>query len=239
MATALIGTAPAVVFAAEYDALCQGIDCKIRMDGEAIHFGDTTIPGNQVVRWYSGKQDTYDAGLGVGLGVANGMSGAVIGAVATCWTVVLCPLGLFGGMAAGAALGANAGRGADWHYTIVGYDTEGQKVTKIFNFINKKPVARINRELPIVTGLSSGTSRSLDDIRSGIAKTNSGATDSDISSTSNNDLPDSLTLAAIEPEQADPDACWTTHLEANPNKKLWAQANPSLAEKQKANYVAC
>ena len=239
VATALIGTSPAAVFAGEYDALCQGSDCKIRMDGEAIHFGSTTIPGNQVVRWYSGKQDTYDAGLGVGAGVASGATGAIVGAAATCWTVILCPIGFFGGMAAGAALGAGAGKGADWHYTLVGYDTEGRKVTKMFNFINKKPVARINRELPVVTGLSNGTSRSLEDIKAGIAKAKSGATEGDISTTANKDLPDSLNLAAIQPEQPDSDACWSTHLEANPTKKLWAQANPTLAAKEQANFGAC
>ena len=77
---------------------------------------------------------------------------------------LLCRL-LDGGLWGDDALaGSKAGRTADLYFTVVGYDSAGDKTTLNFRFVNPKPATRLRQELPMLTGLAMGETRSLADL---------------------------------------------------------------------------
>jgi hypothetical protein len=72
---------------------------------------------------------------------------------------------MVGGMVGGALAGSKAGRTADLYFTVVGYDSAGDKSTLNFRFVNPKPANLLKQELPMLTGLAIGETRSLAELR--------------------------------------------------------------------------
>lgn len=63
----------------------------------------------------------------------------------------------------------SASGAGDLAFTVVGYDLAGRKATLRFRFLHPRPAARLRAELPRVTGLAWGQTRSLAELRSGAA----------------------------------------------------------------------
>jgi len=150
--------------AADYQALCGETDCSIRISPENIQTPSGEIPAHRVITWIRGGSQNFDsgnAGSGTAIGIAGG---ATAGAIATCWTIILCPLGIIGGGAAGGLTGHKLGYSTEYQFVIVGYDKNGKKIIQEFHFQNMKPVNRMIWELPAITGLGMGERRSIEDI---------------------------------------------------------------------------
>jgi hypothetical protein len=150
--------------AADYQALCGDQDCTIRISPERIQTPSGEIPAHRVITWIRGGSQSFDrgnAGSGTAIGVAGG---ATAGAIATCWTIILCPLGIIGGGAAGGMAGHKLGYSTDYQFVIIGYDLNGKKIVQEFYFQNMKSVNRMIWELPAITGLGMGEIRSIQEI---------------------------------------------------------------------------
>ena len=143
----------------------------------------------------------------------------------------------------------------DYNVSISGYDENGKKANISFQFINDKPAKRIASQLPSITGLGINQSRTLEEIvayeQGRRPETELGRVASQPSGLNNTGIGGpSMPTAQIRPQQklgkvgelaqaSQPENCWSAYLNTNPGMKVWAEANPSLAEKQKANYAAC
>ena len=68
-------------------------------------------------------------------------------------------------MVGGAFAGSRAGKSADLYFTVVGYDTAGQKTTLSFRFVNSKPANQLKTELPMFTGLAMGQVRPIAELQ--------------------------------------------------------------------------
>ena len=152
-------------FADSYDALCNGIKCKIILDGKGFTGPSGFIPSHRIAQWYTGGGEDQNQAVAVVGATGGAFGGAVAGGMATCWTVVLCVPGLIGGGVAGAMGGSNLGKSADFYFTVIGYNQRGVKTIQSFNFINKKPVGKIMQELPVFTSLAMGELRSAEQIK--------------------------------------------------------------------------
>ena len=219
-----------------YDALCNGdINCSISVSPQGVSGPSGFIPSGGVVQWYQGGEgETNNTGASVAGGVAGAAGGAVVGALATCWTIILCPVGFFGGMAAGGVGGAGAGKRSDHMFTVIGYNNEGQKIAHSFRFINKKPARRMAMELPVMTGLAMGQVRPLATVSAALGIEVKDASTTNITAAS---MPAKIGKAA-QPK-ASSRTCWSEFLE-RPGMSTWAEANPKAAQKIKAKkYDDC
>lgn len=121
--------------------------------------------------------------------------------------------------------------------TVDGYDTEGKKVSMQFKFKSSKPFILITEEIYQVSGLPMGKPRSIAEIKAIEA----------------GEAPLNAMAPAVEPELAaakkekEPQCSrvlkpfkgnWDDYLAANPNVKAWAEANPTMAEKEKIRQEA-
>ena len=218
-----------------YDALCSGdINCVISINPQGVSGPQGFIPAGGVVQWYQGGEgDTNNAAASVAGGVAGAVGGTVVGSLAMCWTIILCPVGFFGGMAAGGAGGASAGKNSDHVFTVIGYNSEGKKSAISFRFINKKPARRVMMDLPVMTGLAMGQVRPLATVSAAL-----GLDIKDASTTN-------ITAASMPAQLLDAEKskavrnCWTSYIDEKPSMKIWAEANPEAADKLKAKYDDC
>ena len=219
-----------------YDALCAGdINCAISVSPQGVSGPGGFIPSGGVVQWYQGGEgETHNTGASVAGGVAGAAGGAMVGALATCWTIVLCPVGFFGGMAAGGVGGASAGKRSDHMFTVIGYNNQGEKIAHSFRFINKKPARRMAMELPVMTGLAMGQVRPLATVSAALGIEVKNPSMTNITAAS---MPAKIGKAA-QPK-ASSDKCWIEFLK-RPGMSTWAEANPKAAQKIKAEkYDDC
>ena len=149
---------PAPASATTYQALCGNNPCTINVDANGIGGLNTFIPIGRVAQWYTGGQESYNSTDGTVGAVGGGTAGAIAGGV------LLGPVGLVGGLVGGALVGSKAGKTADLYFTVVGYDSSGEKTTLNFRFVNPKPANQLKQELPMLTGLAMGETRSLADL---------------------------------------------------------------------------
>ena len=146
---------PAQAAATTYQALCGNNPCSINFDANGIGGQGRFIPIGRIARWYAGGQETYDSTNGTVGAVGGGTAGAIAGGL------LLGPIGLVGGMVGGALAGSKAGRTADLYFSVVGYDSGGDKTTLNFRFVNPRPANQLKQELAVLTGLALGETRSL------------------------------------------------------------------------------
>lgn len=227
--------------ASSYEALCPNDPCTISLDASGISSPTGFIPNARIAQWFTGGEESYNAGSGT----AGALGGATAGAIAG--GLLLGPIGLVGGLIGGGLAGSKAGKSADLFFNVVGYDQSGKKTTLSFRFVNPKPANKLKTELPMFTGLAMGQTRSLDELRAAIAPGSTGAAAP---------LPDTLQPAApgaegtasqqpakraslpdiLNPEPitnakpANNDKQWSAFL----NQKglvQWAKNNPQMAEK--------
>ena len=241
---ALIGQ-PFGAYAETYDALCAGVECKIVIDGKGIAGPVGFIPAHRIAQWYTGGGEEHNQAASVAGATGGALGGAIVGGLATCWTIVLCPFGLIGGGVAGGMGGSKAGKSADFYFTVIGYNQNGDKVTQNFNFLNKKPAGRIMQELPAVSGLGMGEMRSVAQIKEGDARAAESGTGrpqlpANIGSGptgANTALPSSLNSVTVSRVESGK-ACWSTFL-SRPGMTAWVKANQSAADRQKLRYADC
>jgi hypothetical protein len=150
---------PAPAAAATYQALCGNNPCTINLDANGIGDRKSFIPIGRVARWFAGGAETYDTTNGTVGAVGGGTAGAIAGGL------LLGPIGLVGGMVGGAFAGSKAGRTADLYFTVVGYDSAGDKTTLNFRFVNPRPANQMKQELAVLTGLAMGETRSLAELQ--------------------------------------------------------------------------
>jgi len=149
---------PARASASSYQALCGPNPCTITLDANGIGGPRSFIPLGRIARWYAGGEESFDSTNGTVGAVGGGTAGAIAGGI------LLGPVGLVGDMVGGALAGSKAGRTADLYFTVVGYDSAGDKTTLNFRFVNPKPANRLKQELPMLTGLAMGETRSLTEL---------------------------------------------------------------------------
>jgi hypothetical protein len=123
--TAVFFTGNANTIAATYDALCNGVECKINIDGKGVSGPGGFIPAHRIALWFTGGGEEHNAAASAAGATGGALGGALIGAVATCWTIILCPIGKIGGGVAGGMGGSRAGKSADFYFTVLGYNQEG------------------------------------------------------------------------------------------------------------------
>jgi hypothetical protein len=247
-AAALFIQSPSV--AGTYDALCAGVECKISLDGKGVSGPAGFIPAHRIAQWYTGGGEENNTAAQVAGTTGGVMAGAVAGALAGCWLIVTCPIGIIGGAVAGGMGGSKAGKSADFYFTVIGYNQNGDKVTQSFNFLNKKPAGRMMQELPAVSGLGMGEMRSVEQIKEGDARAaatgtgrpqlpaNIGSVNS--STPRNSSLPMSLndSPGAQAAANTKSNNCWSAYKE-KPGINTWIKSNPAAAVKLKAKYAEC
>ena len=236
--------------ASEYDALCNGVECKIVLDGKGFTGPGGFIPAHRIAQWYTGGGEERNGAVAAVGATGGAVGGALVGGIATCWTIILCPLGLIAGGIAGGMGGAQAGKSADFYYTVVGYNQDGNKVLQSFNFLNKKPANKIAQEMPVVSGLGMGELRNIAEIKAGDVREASTGTGRDslpsslnaqaTVSQSANSLPSSLNTSEKPSNLAKTTAVkwWSTFL-ASPGMSIWASKNKKQAETLKSKYQSC
>jgi hypothetical protein len=234
-AIALSGSA---AMANTYDAYCGAgkNGCKVTIDSRGVSTPSGFIPAGGVLQWYQGGEgDTENVAASVAGGTAGGLAGAVVGSAALCWTIVLCPIGFFGGMGLGIAGGGTAGKKSEHTFTVVGYDEKGSKVSQHFWFVNKKPAGRVMQSLPVMTGLAMGQVRPLETISQALGIELKAAP---VAAVRAGDAPATLGNASQAKAEA-AKKCWSKFLE-RPGMSTWADANPEAAEKVKTKkYDDC
>jgi hypothetical protein len=239
----LVSAGPAI--AGTYEALCAGVECKIILDAKGFSGPSGFMPAHRIAQWYTGGGEEHNTAASAAGATGGAIGGALVGGLATCWTIILCPIGLIGGGVAGGMGGSRAGRSADFYFTVIGYNQEGNKITQSFNFINKKPAGRMIQELPVISGLGMGEMRTIEQIKeadqraetSGSGKPQLPASIGANQKASANTLPDKLgqaNRAAVNNGRR----CWSTYLET-PGMQTWARSHPQAAERQKARFSDC
>ena len=238
------------VLASEYDALCNGTECKIVLDGKGFSGPGGFIPAHRIAQWYTGGGEERNGAVAAVGATGGALGGALVGGVATCWTIILCPIGLIAGGIAGGMGGAQAGKSADFYYTVIGYNQVGNKVLQSFNFVNKKPANKMAQELPVISGLGMGEMRNVAEIRAGDVRESATGTGREALPSSINSqvtvsqsaklLPASLNDSdkPINSQSSAGSKCWSAFL-ASPSMSAWANKNKRQAEALKSKYQPC
>jgi hypothetical protein len=128
---------PAVVLAETYEALCSGTKCTIDVSAESISSPYGSIPTKRVT--YSGGGG--ESKTSVGTGIAT--------------TVLLGGIGLLGFLA----------KNHDYNFTVNGFNSEGIQTTIQLQFKNSRPAKRFMQEMPMVTNLGMGQTRTIAQIK--------------------------------------------------------------------------
>lgn len=145
--------------AARYEAICGNKRCRIEVTEKGVKGPSGFIPADRIAQWNAVGWDNHNA-LVASLGATGGaVTGTVVGALATCWTLIACPIGILGGAVVGGVAGSRAGRSADYQFSVVGYDRSGSALTETFRFINASPVRGLVENLTRVSGLEMGVRR--------------------------------------------------------------------------------
>jgi hypothetical protein len=166
----IMASLPLPSFASTYEALCGDTACSISLDANGISSPAGFLPTPRIAQWFTGGEESYNAGAGT----AGALGAATLGALGG--GLLLGPIGLLGGLIGGGIAGSKAGKTADLFFNVVGYNQDGKKTTISFRFINPKPANRLKMELPMFTGLAMGQTRSLDDLRAALASPSGQAT---------------------------------------------------------------
>lgn len=154
---------PSPSLASSYEALCGDTPCTISLDANGLSSPAGFLPTGRIAQWFTGGQESYNAGSGTAGALGGATAGAIGGAL------LLGPIGLLGGLIGGGIAGSKAGKSADLFFNVVGYDTSGRKTTVSFRFVNPRPANQLKLELPMFTGLAMGQTRSLDELRAALA----------------------------------------------------------------------
>jgi hypothetical protein len=242
-------TANSSALASTYDALCNEIACKISLDGRGIAGPVGFIPAHRIAQWYTGGGEEHNAAASAAGATGGALGGAFVGAVATCWTIILCPIGIIGGGVAGGMGGSRAGKSADFYFSVVGYNQEGKKTILSFNFLNKKPAKKMLQELPVMSGLGMGEMRSIEAIRAGDSRAADYGTgkpqlpetiENASSKPKSASLPETLgeSLSTMQPVKAEGAKCWSDYLKLS-GMNEWAKANSAAAQRLKNKYSDC
>ncbi|MDA0717872.1 MAG: hypothetical protein O2839_06600 [Cyanobacteria bacterium] len=239
----------APVLADTYTALCNGIECLINIDGKGFTGPKGFIPAHRIAQWYTGGGEEHNSAASAVGATGGAIGGAIVGAAATCWTIILCPIGLLGGGIAGGMGGSGAGKSADFYFTLVGYNQAGEKIIQPFNFINKKPAQKMMQELPVMAGLGMGEIRSMELIKAAdesAAATGTGRpqlpSDLNVKPAYSRALalPASLNSADTKNsfKSVSLQKCWSEFI-LKPGNSVWIESNPEAAQQLKGKYNDC
>ncbi len=198
--------------------------CKmqITITADEISSPSTIIPTTRVTSWGGGG----DSSTSVGTGVAT--------------TLLFGPIGLLGFLA----------KNHVYSFTINGFDTEGNRESIVLDFKDKVQPAKLMMELPIVTGLALGQSRSeaeikeLEETGGNIEPASIGKYEEETLYGGPAEQNEEETLYGGPAEQnsdkfecgrviKDYDCSYNKYLEANPSMQEWAEANPEMAHKER------
>jgi len=124
--------------AGQYEALCGGTKCSVRVTPVEISSPFGSIPPKRVTYWAA----LGDSKTSVGTGVAT--------------TILFGGIGLLGFLA----------KNHQYDFTVNGYDASGKQVSMQFRFANDKPAKLLIQEMIMVTGLGMGQTRTVEEIRS-------------------------------------------------------------------------
>ncbi|MEO1003610.1 MAG: hypothetical protein AAFX65_10935 [Cyanobacteria bacterium J06638_7] len=145
--------------AARYEAICGEERCTIEVSDRGVEGPAGLIPPERIVQWNAVGWKNHNA-LVASLGATGGaVTGTMVGALATCWTLIACPIGILAGAVVGGVAGSRAGKTADYQFSVEGYDVSGRKLTENFRFINARPVPGLVDKLTQVSGLEMGVQR--------------------------------------------------------------------------------
>lgn len=213
---------------ANYDAICGDVDCQIGVSARGISGPGGFMPAGLVSIWNVGKASDFN----MGKGVAGGLGGATAGVIGGA--LLLGPIGAIAGLIGGAAAGSDAGKEFEGYFSIVGYNKSGEKISHSFYFINPKPVKRLLSELPLFTGLMQNEERPLEEIEQSF-------TSGEMMPKSNDSLPTKLGGSSKSSNKLSAQKCWSDYLKTNPAMAVWADYNPTLAEKKRieSGYENC
>jgi hypothetical protein len=128
---------PTAVFAETYDALCSGTKCTIDVSAESISSPYGSIPAKRVTYWGGGGESRTSIGTGVAT------------------TVLFGGIGLLGFLA----------KNHDYSFTVNGFNSEGIQTTIQLQFKNSRPAKRFMQEMPMVTNLGMGQTRTIAQIK--------------------------------------------------------------------------
>lgn len=207
--TLLNGGALQPAFAGQYEALCGGSNCTIVVTPTEVISPFGSIPAKRVTYWGG----SGDAKTSVGTGVAT--------------TVILGPIGLLGFLA----------KTHQYNFTINGFDASGKQVSMQFEFKNDKPAKKLMQELPGVTGLGLGQTRTVDEIKAAESRGQDGPGVLTQAPTNIGPI-GSPTAIPIDKSKVDSN-CWSTYLDNNPEMKKWAESNPGQASQNKKRFNDC
>jgi hypothetical protein len=145
--------------AARYEAICGDKRCRIEITERGFQGPAGLIPPERIVQWNAVGWKNHNA-LVSSLGATGGaVTGTVVGALASCWTLIACPIGILAGAVVGGVAGSRAGKSADYQFSVEGYDSGGRKLTENFRFINAEPVPGLVETLTRISGLEMGVER--------------------------------------------------------------------------------
>ena len=161
---------PAATKAEVYNALCdvnqsnsnnndssiEVSNCQITLSKEGFSGPTDFIPKENISQWYSVRQED-NLLLGVA-GTAGGTyTGAFVG-IAVCGASagVLCIPAILGGVYGGGRLGAQAGKGKNFLFSVIGQNSEGSTVAQNFSMLKRKTSKKLKKELSGITGLKMG-----------------------------------------------------------------------------------
>ena len=136
---------------------------------------------------------------------------------------------LFGGIGLLGFLAKNH----DYQFTINGYDVDGRKTSMQIQFKNSKPAKRFMNEIPVVTGLGMGQRRTAAEIR---AIESGQVIEPGPMNRDRSLYPKKENRCAVVLSEYD--CNYDLYLEANPSIKVWAEANPDLAKKERIRLKA-
>ncbi len=123
--------------AGQYEALCGGTKCTVRVTPVEVSSPYGSIPSKRVTYWGV----TGDSKTSVGTGVAT--------------TILFGGIGLLGFLA----------KNHQYDFTVNGYDASGKQVSMQFKFANDKPAKLLIQEMIMVTGLGMGQTRTVEEIK--------------------------------------------------------------------------
>ena len=232
LAAAFMAALQSPCYATVYEALCGNADCQIDISVRGIGGPSGFIPTEYISEWTQGKIKGFSSAKGIAGSFGGATAGLVGGAI------LLGPVGALGGLVAGAIEGRKAGKEFEGFFTVVGFDSKGERIAHSFYFVNKKTARRVRIELPILTGLAAGEKRSIEDIEAAFA-----TKDARQAVSKSQRLPSKLgqskNVSLSNSDQAN--KCWEDYLAKNPALSVWAAANVELAEKQRlrSGYVKC
>ncbi len=189
----------------------------ISVTAEEISTPSKAIPTTRVTSWMGGGSSSTNVGLGAAT------------------TILLGPVGLLGFFA----------KNHSYAFTINGYNKEGNKETISFRFKDPSQPRRLMTELPILTGLGLGQSRSEAEITE--LESDEGMLEPQSIERYEGQVlyeeEGEMLYEGQDEKTFDKAQCavsirvyncsYNEYLEANPSIKIWAEANPDLANKER------